>query len=243
MSSKQRTVSFQPGHCASPCAVLFRYPKQVKSLAQPAISSSCTTSFHTAKPTHKKQNPKRPRSLGVPPPLLAETEGCQIARKRFTGKAPKKHLSATHTSTHIQKDPFFRCLGRSDSRFQPARTRFESQFNIAHGSMTAISHPEKSFTLRVASAAPLERAQAAIMASNWLIGLPRFLRVTAILAYPSAASWSNPRSRPAKSSAKIASTAADNALLRVPSGRKSKTVEDVGTDYCRREKRRARLCS
>jgi len=55
--------------------------------------------------------------------------------------------------------------------------------------MSAFSQLQKSFVLRVASAAPLDRAQAAaIMASNWLIGLPASLLVTGILAYTSAAS-------------------------------------------------------
>jgi hypothetical protein len=39
--------------------------------------------------------------------------------------------------------------------------------------------PAKSFVLRVASLAPRELATAAIIASNWLIGLPASLRAAA----------------------------------------------------------------
>ncbi|MBB5466039.1 hypothetical protein HDG32_002146 [Paraburkholderia sp. CI2] len=88
----------------------------------------------------------------------------------------------------------------------------------AYGSMTARSHPVKSFTLRVVRAAPLDREVAAIIASNCLIGRPSFLHDTAILAYSSAASLSKLRSRPPKSSVKIASIAADRMLFREPSG-------------------------
>ena len=58
--------------------------------------------------------------------LRAATEGCQTARKAFPRKVLKKHRSATHTPTHTKKDPFFRCLGCHDSRFQRAERRFES---------------------------------------------------------------------------------------------------------------------
>lgn len=51
-----------------------------------------------------------------------------------------------------------------------------------HGSMTDIPQSVKSLTLRVASAAPLDCAVAAIIASNWLIDLPALLRATAIVA-------------------------------------------------------------
>lgn len=46
----------------------------------------------------------------------------------------------------------------------------------------AIPQSLKSLTLRVASAAPLGRAQAAIIVSNRLIGRSAFPRATAIVA-------------------------------------------------------------
>jgi len=48
--------------------------------------------------------------------------------------------------------------------------------------MTVTPQSAKSRTLRVARLAPLERAMAAIMASNWLMGLPDCLRAAAIYA-------------------------------------------------------------
>ncbi|MDQ0625829.1 hypothetical protein QFZ39_005104 [Paraburkholderia graminis] len=44
------------------------------------------------------------------PAVAALTEGCRIARKPFTGKALRKPLSATHTSTHIKKTRFYAVL-------------------------------------------------------------------------------------------------------------------------------------
>jgi hypothetical protein len=47
------------------------------------------------------------RTLGHPvAKSRAETEGCRIARKAFTGKAFIKRPSTTHTSTHTQKTRF-----------------------------------------------------------------------------------------------------------------------------------------
>ena len=56
--------------------------------------------------------------------------------------------------------------------------------------MTSTPQSSKSITLRVARVAPLERAMATTMASNWLIGLPVSRREAAISAYMSAASLS-----------------------------------------------------
>lgn len=96
---------------------------------------------------------------------MAETEGSKIARKAFTGKALRKQPFPTHTSTHTKNDRFFDCLGRPDSQFHPAERRFESCSNsprikdgyLAVGEVLDIARR---------SAAPLDRAQAAIIASN-----------------------------------------------------------------------------
>ncbi|KAG1345564.1 hypothetical protein G6F61_014796 [Rhizopus arrhizus] len=72
----------------------------------------------------------------------------------------------------------------------------------------------KSLTLRVARLAPRDRAIPAIIASNWLTGLPIARRSAAISAYASAASPSKLRTCPARSDAKIASTARKSASRR-----------------------------
>jgi hypothetical protein len=69
--------------------------------------------------------------------------------------------------------------------------------------MTSTAQLSKSFVLRVARLAPRERAIAAIIASNWLIGLPAVRRAAAISAYTSAASLSKLKTRSAKSASKI----------------------------------------
>lgn len=51
----------------------------------------------------------------------AETEVSQIARKALPNKASRKFPFPTHT----KKDRLFHRLGRSDSQFRPAETRFE----------------------------------------------------------------------------------------------------------------------
>lgn len=50
------------------------------------------------------------------------------------------------------------------------------------GSVRSMPQPVKSRVLRVASDAPRERAMAAIMASNWLMGRPLVLRLAAMSA-------------------------------------------------------------
>src|SRR5882724_5625723 len=82
------------------------------------------------------------------------------------------------------------------------------------GSKISTPHPSKSARLRVASLAPCRRAMDAICASAWLIGFPSVRRRAAICAKTRAASLSNPKTRPAKSSANIASAAASNPSWR-----------------------------
>ena len=48
----------------------------------------------------------------------------------------------------------------------------ELLFQAVHGFTTSVPQSSKSLMLRVARLAPLDRAMATIMASNWLIGLP-----------------------------------------------------------------------
>jgi hypothetical protein len=62
-------------------------------------------------------------------------------------------------------------------RFSYQQPAFQSQ-----GLMISMPQSVKSLTLRVASLAPRDRAIAAIMASNRLIGLPAALREAAISA-------------------------------------------------------------
>ena len=74
------------------------------------------------------------------------------------------------------------------------------------GSITRTPQSSKSAALRVASAAPRERAMAAICASACAIGLPIWRPLAAIMANSRAAARSNGRTRPARSASKIAST-------------------------------------
>ena len=77
----------------------------------------------------------------------------------------------------------------------------------------------KSRTLRVATDIPRERAIAAIWQSAGATVRPAARRLEAISAYSRAASLSNGRMRPSKSSRRIASTAKASASLRWPAGR------------------------
>lgn len=93
-----------------------------------------------------------------------------------------------------------------------------SQASASQGLVISIPHSIKSFTFRVASVAPQERTMAAIIASNWLIGLPALLREAEISAKASAASLSKLKTRPAKSSLKMLCVASQNPCLRAPAG-------------------------
>src|SRR5208282_1078839 len=93
------------------------------------------------------------------------------------------------------------------------RPQFHEPF---HGSMISRPQSSKSATLRVASLAPRTWAMAAICASAWLIGLPSARRFAAILENTRAASLSNAKMRPAKSSANTASAAATSPSRRLP---------------------------
>ena len=64
--------------------------------------------------------------------------------------------------------------------------------------MISIPHPMKSRTLRVATAAPLDLAMAAIWQSKVPIGVPVARRLAPISAYSRAALLSNAKTRLAK---------------------------------------------
>jgi len=64
------------------------------------------------------------------------------------------------------------------------------------GLITVIPHPSKSWTLRVATAAPCAQAMAAIWPSNALIGRPAVLRSAPMRAYSPAAVLSKGKIRP-----------------------------------------------
>jgi hypothetical protein len=81
---------------------------------------------------------------------------------------------------------------------------------------TPIPQSAESSTLRVATAAPLMAASAAIWASKSPIGRPDARRAAAISANDRAAARSNARTRPAKSRAKVSSTAYSSAARRFP---------------------------
>ncbi|MBB5457068.1 hypothetical protein HDG33_000688 [Paraburkholderia sp. Cpub6] len=166
----------------------------------------------------KNKNPAEPRLCGVSPPLLAETEGCQTAGKAFTSKDLEKHLSITHTSTHIKKTGFFAVWDAPIPDFGSPKDGSNPDSGLRPRTDDGYVTPGEILHIARGQRRPSECVRAAIMASNWLIGLPALSRDPAILAFASAASLSNARSRPAKSSTKIASTAVARAPLREPSG-------------------------
>jgi len=85
--------------------------------------------------------------------------------------------------------------------------------------MISIPHPSKSFTFLVANLAPLDFAIPAIIASNWLIGLPDNFLMAHISAKQFADSLSNDRIFPLKSSSKILTIAFIFSVFFFPSGR------------------------
>ena len=108
-----------------------------------------------------------------------------------------------------------------------------------HGFRTSTPQPSNPPASLVATAAPVERAIAAIWQSDWLMGFPEALRLAAMRAYARAAPLSNGRTRPANTTPNARSAAAARPRRRAPLGSRAMPVQISAsvTDVMNREPR------
>lgn len=178
-------------------------------------------------------SPNRSRQSGMPGHAKSESSVTSRRNRRSQltgiGMQPRagylttERKSGTETGLGLFPDSDVRDAGLTfsflfDSRDQEsfATQGLAAQLEYSDGDEPQCS---KSRPFRVASSAPRERARAAIMASNWLIGRPTARLGAPILAEATAASRSKGSRRSAKSSSNTARAASARPRFRLPAGK------------------------